>query len=177
MNQSYSKFIKYYHLNEISKFSNFNNLHSLSNIQNISVWYSIDFSLEKSKLISHSKSLLGIFLIYLITNKCPKIQSTKDRRILHIESDLNSLDLKSFLNKFLIFYDSIERKKVMQNYKTDGKVIRCLVTDLSFFTELDGFFPFFKLINWLCIDIHCNHEEDYRNHTFIHNLVKSSLFI
>lgn len=177
MNQSYSKFIKYYHLNEISKFSNFNNLHSLSNIQNISVWYSIDFSLEKSKLISYSKSLLGIFLIYLITNKCPKIQSTRDQRILHIESNLKKSDLKSFLKKFFIFNDSIERKKVMQNYKMDGKVIRCLITDLSFFTELDGFFSFFKLIDWLYIDIHCGHEEDYRNHIFIHNLVKSSLII
>jgi len=175
MNQSYSKFIKYYNLNEISKFSNFNNLHSLSNIQNVSVWYSIDFSLEESKITSYSKSLLGIFLIYLITNKCPKIKSTRDRRVLHIESNLDSSDLKFFLKKILIFYDSIQRKKVMQNYKTDGKLIRCIVTDLSFFTELDGFFSFFKLIDFILIDIYCNHEEDYRNHIFIHNLVKSSL--
>ena len=175
MNQSYSKFIKYYNLNEISKFSNFNNLHSLSNIQNVSVWYSIDFSLEESKIISYSKSLLGIFLIYLITNKCPKIQSTKDRRVLHIESNLDSSDLKFFFKKFLIFYDSIQRKKVMQNSKMDGKLIRCIVTDLSFFTELDGFFSFFKLIDFILIDIYCNHEEDYRNHIFIHNLVTSSL--
>ena len=27
-----------------------------------------------------------------------------------------------------------------------------MVTDLSFFTELDGFFSFFKLIDWLKID-------------------------
>jgi hypothetical protein len=63
----------------------------------------------------------------------------------------------------------------MQNYKTDGKLIRCIVTDLSFFTEFDGFFSFFKLIDFILIDIYCNHEEDYRNHIFIHNLVKSSL--
>jgi hypothetical protein len=65
----------------------------------------------------------------------------------------------------------------MQNYKMDGKVIRCLITDLSFFTELDGFFSFFKLIDWLHIDIYCNHEENYRNHIFINNLIKSSLVI
>jgi len=177
MDQSYSKFIKYYNLNEISKFSNFNNLHSLSSIKNISVWYSIDLSLEKSRLFYYSKSLLAIFLIYLITNKCPKIQSTGDQRMLYIKSDLYSLDLKDFLKKFLIFYDSIQRKKTMQNYKLDGKVIRCLVTDLSFFTELDGFFSFFKLIDWLYIDIYCDHGEDYRNQIFIHNLIKSSLVI
>jgi len=177
MDQSYSKFIKYYNLNEISKFSNFNNLHLLSNIRNISVWYSIDLSLEKSRLFYYSKSLLAVFLIYLITNKCPKIQSTKDQRMLYIKSDLYSLDLKYFLKKFLIFYDSIQRKKIMQNYKMDGKVIRCLITDLNFFTELDGFFSFFKLIDWLYIDIYFYHDEDYRNHLFIHNLIKSSLVI
>jgi len=177
MDQSYSKFIKYYNLNEISKFSNFNNLHSLSSIKNISVWYSIDLSVEKSRLFYYSKSLLAIFLIYLITNKCPKIQSTRDQRMLYIKSDLYSLDSKYFLKKFLIFYDSIQRKKIMQSHKMDGKFIRFLITDLSFFTELDGFFPFFKLIDWLYIDIYCNHEEDYRNHIFIHNLIKSSLVI
>ena len=169
MDQSYSKFIKYYNLNEISKFSNFNNLHLLSSIKNISVWYSIDLSSEKSRLFYYSKSLLAVFLIYLITNKCPIIQSTVDKRMLYIKSDLDSLDLKYFLKKYLIFYDSIQRKKIMQNYKMDGKVIRCLITDLSFFTELDGFFSFFKLIDWLYIDIYCNHEEDYRNHIFIKN--------
>ena len=112
-----------------------------------------------------------------LSNKCPKIQSTEDQRMLYIKSDLYSLDLNNFLKKFLIFYDSIQRKKIMQNYKLDGKVIRCLVTDLSFFTELDGFFSFFKLIDWLYIDIYCDHGEDYRNQIFIHNLIKSSLVI
>merc|ERR1712187_1100849 len=96
MNRSYSKFIKYSHLNEISKFSNFNNFYSLSHIKSISVWSSVDLSFEKSRLVHYSKSLLGIFFIYLITNKYPKIKSTKDKRIIYIESNLVSLDLVFF---------------------------------------------------------------------------------
>lgn len=177
MDQSYSKFIKYYNLNEISKFSNFNNLHLLSSIKSISVWYSIDLSLEKSRLFYYSKSLLAIFLIYLITNKYPKIQSTKDRRIIYIESNLVSLDLVSFLEKFLIVSSLKQKKNIVRNLKSKGKFFRFLVTDLNMFTDLSGFISFFGLIDWLHIDMYFNHEEDYRNFLFLDNLIKSSYLI
>merc|ERR1712187_637389 len=97
MNRSYNKLLKYSHLNEISKFSNFNNFYLLSHIKSISVWFSIDLSFEKSRLVYYSKSLLGSLFIYLITNKYPKIKSTKDKRGVYIESNLVSLDLIFFL--------------------------------------------------------------------------------
>ena len=50
--KSYTKFIKYANLNEISKFCNFRNLNLLSNIKSISIWFSIDFSNERSRLTS-----------------------------------------------------------------------------------------------------------------------------
>ena len=99
---SYSKFAKYYSLNEVSKFTNFNNICLLSKIKSITIWFSLDLSLEKSKSLYNCKGLLGILLIYLITNKYPKIQSSKDRNQLHIESRLTSVDLVFFLEKFFI---------------------------------------------------------------------------
>lgn len=175
--KSYKKFIKYSNLNEISKFSNFNNFFLLSNIKSISVWFSVDLSFEKSRLLYYSKSLLSIFLIYLITNKYPNIQSSKDQRILYIESNLVSSDLFYFLEKLLIIYNSKQRKNIIRNLTIKKKLVRLLVTDLNFFTELYSFLHFFGLIEWLYIDIYCNHEEDYRNFIFLNNLFKSSQLI
>merc|ERR1712151_873360 len=110
--RSYNKFIKYSNLNEISKFVNFNNIYLLSHIKSISVWFSVDLSLERSRLVYYSKGLLSIFLIYLITNKLPSIQSSKDQRLLHIESNLMSLDLINFLEKFFTIYNSKHRKNL-----------------------------------------------------------------
>jgi len=112
--KSYSQFIKYFNLNEISKFSNINNIYLLSNIKYISVWFSLDLSFEKSRLIFYSKGLVGIFLIYLITNKFPLIKSSKDQRILYIESNLVSSSLIEFLEKFLIIYSSKQKKNYLK---------------------------------------------------------------
>jgi hypothetical protein len=177
LNSSYNKFIKYSHLNEISKFSNFNNFFLISDIKSISVWFSVDLSLEKSRLVYYSKGLLGIFLIYLITNKLPTIRSSKDQRLLYIESELSSVYLFNFLEKFLIIYNLKQRKNLTKKFLIKGKSIRFLVTDLNFFTEFSSFIHFFSIIEWLYIDIHCNHEEDYRNSIFLENLFKSSYFL
>jgi len=175
--KSYTKFIKYSNLNEISKFSNFNNFLLLSNIKKILVWFTVDLSIEKSRLVYYSKGLLGILLIYLITNKFPKVRSSKDQRLLYIESELSSRYLIDFLEKFLIIYNSKQRKNLTKNLGIKGKFIRLLVTDLNLFTEFSGFIPFFSLIEWLYIDIYCSHEEDYRNFIFLENLFRSSYFI
>merc|ERR1712203_275022 len=103
---NYSKFIKYSNLNEISKFANFNNLFLLSHVKKITVWFSVDLSREKSRLLYYSKGLLSIFLIYLITNKYPVVKTSKDQRLLYVESTLLSSDLISFLEKFLIIYNA-----------------------------------------------------------------------
>jgi len=174
---SYSKFIKYSNLNEISKFANFNNLFLLSNVKKITVWFSVDLSREKSRLLYYSKGLLGTFLIYLITNKYPVVKTSKDQRILYIECNLIAGELISFLEKFLIIYNSKQRKSLTRNFRIKGKLIRFLVTDLNFFTEFSGFIHFFSLIEWLQIDIYCNHGEDYRNFIFLENLFRSSYFI
>ena len=99
-NKSYSKFVKYYSLNEVSKFTNVDNLFSLSKIKSITIWFSLDLSLEKSKSLYNCKSLLGILLIYFITNKYPKVQSSKDRNQLHIESYLVSSPPLSYMLEF-----------------------------------------------------------------------------
>jgi len=172
--KSYRKFIRYSTLNEISKFPTLDNIFLLSKISSISVWFSVDLSREKSKLLYLSKGLLGAFLIYIVTNKYPSIQSSKDQRMLHIESHLVSQDLVVFLEKFLLISNLKQRKNVAKNLQLNKNLIRFLVTDFNFFNELEGFTAFFSLIDWLYIDIHCNHKEDLRNFIFIDNLLKSS---
>jgi hypothetical protein len=174
---SYSKFIKYSNLNEISKFVNFNNLFLLSNIKKVTVWFSVDLSVEKSRLSYYSKGLLGTFLIYLITNKYPVVKTSKDQRILYVECSLLSSDLISFLEKFLIIYNDKQRKNIIKTLKIEGNFIRLLVTDLNFFSELRSSANLFSLVEWLHIDIYCNHRENYRNLIFLDNLVKSSYLI
>jgi len=174
---SYSKFIKYSNLNEISKFANFNNLFLLSNVKKITVWFSVDLSREKSRLLYYSKGLLGTFLIYLITNKYPVVKTSKDQRILYIESNLIAGDLISFLEKFLIIYNAKQRKNIIKTLKIEGNLIRLLVTDLNFFSELRSSIILFSLVGWLNIDIHCKHEENYRNLIFLDNLFKSSYLV
>tara|TARA_B110000444_G_C18822814_1_gene588649 strand:- start:1043 stop:1579 length:537 start_codon:yes stop_codon:yes gene_type:complete len=175
--RSYNKFIKYSNLNEISKFSNFNNFLLVSNVKKVLVWFTVDLSVEKSRLVYYSKGLLGIFLIFLITNKFPIVQSSKDQRLLYVESELSSSYLTDFLEKFLIIYNSKQRKNLTKNFGIKGNFIRLLVTDLNLFTEFSGFIHFFSLIELLYVDIYCNHEEDYRNFIFLENLFKSSYFI
>jgi hypothetical protein len=175
--KSYSKFIKYANLNEISKFCNFRNLNLLSNIKSISIWFSIDFSNERSRLTYYSKILLSSFLIYLITNKCPHVQSSKDKNIVHIQSSLLCSDLHKFLEKLLIIYNSQQKKNMMRNFKTKKNMIRFLVTDFNLFTELDNCIQLFGPIKWLCIDVSFTHNEDYRNITLLNNLFKSSYIV
>jgi hypothetical protein len=175
--KTYNKFIKYFNINEVSKFSNFNNFNLLSSVKSISVWFSLDLSREKSKLLYHSKILLGTFLIYLITNKYPNTQSSKDQRIIYVQSNLVSSDLVCFLEKFLIIYNSRQKKTMVNNLKIEKKLVRFLVTDLNLFTELYGCIQFFGLLKWVCVDIYFNHEEDYRNFIFLNNLVRSSYLI
>jgi len=175
--KSYNKFLKYSNLNEISKFCNFHNLNLLSSIKSVSVWFNIDLSTEKSRLTYYSKILLSAFLIYLITNKYPTIQSSKDKRIVYIQSYLESSDLVRFLEKLFIIYNSRQKQNMIKNSKTKKKLIRFLITDFNLFTELHGCIQFFGLVKWLCIDIYFNHEENYRNYTFLNNLFKSSYFI
>jgi len=172
--KSYRKFIKYATLNEISKFTNLNNIFLLSKVSSVSVWFSVDLSREKSKLLYLSKGLVGAFLIYIVTNKYPSIRSSKDQRMLYIESHLVSQDLGSFLEKFLLISNLKQRKNIAKNLQLKKNLIRFLITDLNLFNELEGFMSFFLLIDWLYIDIHCNHEEDFRNFILIDNLLKSS---
>jgi len=175
--KSYKKFLKYSNLNEISKFSNFNNFLLVSNIKKILVWFTVDLSVEKSRLVYYSKGLLGIFLIFLITNKFPTVKSSKDQRLLYIESELSSIYLINFLEKFLIIYNSKQRKNLTKNFGIKGNFVRFLITDLNLFTEFSGFIHFFSIVEWLHVDIYCNHEEDYRNFIFLENLFRSSYFI
>lgn len=175
--KSYRKFIKYATLNEISKFTNLDNIFLLSKVSSISVWFSIDLSREKSKLLYLSKGLIGAFLIYIVTNKYPSIRSSKDQRMLYIESHLVSQDLGLFLEKFLLISNLKQRKNIAKNLQLKKNLIRFLITDLNFFNELEGFTSFFLLIDWLYVDIHCNHGEDFRNFIFIDNLLKSSYLI
>jgi len=175
--RSYNKFIQYSNLNEISKFVNFNNLFLLSNIKQITIWFSVDLSYEKSRAIYYSKCLLGTLLIYLITNKYPSIQSSKDQRIFYVESRVISKDLISFLEKFLIAYNSKQRKNMVKTLKLEGNLMRFLVTDFNFFSELRSSVILFSLVDCLHIDISCNHNEDYRNLLFLDNLFKSSYLV
>ena len=174
---SYSKFLKYLSLNEISKFSNFNNLYLLSRIKSVSVSFYVDLSFEKSKVLYHSKALLSILFISLITNRYPIVKSSKDQKILYIESTLSGLDSKYFLEKFFIFSNSKYRKNLIKNFKIKNSGIRLLVTDLNFFTELSGFMDFFSLVDFLYIDIRMDSGDDFRNFIFIDNLFKSSYLI
>lgn len=175
--RSYSKFFKYASLNEISKFCNFRNLNLLSNIKSISIWFSIDSSNERSRLIYYSKILLSSFLIYLITNKYPHVQSSKDKNIVHIQSRLVSTDLHNFLEKLLIVYSSQQKKNMLRHLKIKKNSVQFLITDFNLFTELTNCIQVFGLIKWLCIDFHFNHNEDYRNITFLNNLFKSSYVV
>jgi len=177
LSKSYNKFLKYSNLNEISKFSNFNNFLLISNIKYVLVWFTVDLSVERSRLIYYSKGILGIFLIFLITNKFPLIKSSKNQGFLYIEAELSSSRLFDFLEKFLIIYNSKQRKTLIRNFSIKDKLIRLIVTDLNFFTELSGFLHFFNLVDWLSIDIYCNHKEDYRSFIFFDNLFRSSFFI
>lgn len=174
---SYSKFIKYSNLNEASKFVNFNNLFLFSNIKRVTVSFSVDLSREKSRLLYYSKGLLGMFLIYLITNRYPCVKTSKDQRKLYVESSLISKDLSCFLEKFLIVYNAKQRKNIIKTLKIEGNFLRLLVTDLNFFSELRSSVNLFSLVGWLHIDIYCKHEENYRNLILLDNLFKSSYLI
>ena len=174
---SYSKFIKYSNLNEISKFANFNNIFLLSDVKKITVWFSVDLSKEKSRLLYYSKSLLGMFLIYLITNQYPLVKSSKDQRILYIECSLLSGNLVSFLNKFLLISNVKQRKRVVQSLKVEGNFIRLLITDFNIFSELRSSINLFSSLDWLHVDIYFKHEENYRNLVFFDHLFKSSYLI
>ena len=173
-NKSYSKFVKYYSLNEVSKFTNVDNLFSLSKIKSITIWFSLDLSLEKSKSLYNCKSLLGILLIYFITNKYPKVQSSKDRNQLHIESYLVSSNLSCFLEKFLIIYNSTKRGQLLRNMDIHSDFTRFLIKDFSLFSELESFNNFFSSVEWLYMDIVFNHEDNSRNLILLDNLFTSS---
>jgi len=177
MGLSYSKFFKYSNLNEISKFSNLNNLFLLSGIESISVWFSLDLSLEKSKPLYYSKSLLCTFLIYLITNEFPVTRTSSNQNKIYIESCLTGLGLKCFLEKFFIIYNSKHRKILLKNFNLNQNTVRFVVTDFNFFTELSGFLNLFSLLDQLHIDIVFNHKEDFRNFLFLNNLFKSSYLV
>lgn len=174
---SYRKFIKYLSLNEISKFSNFNNLYLLSQVKSISVSYYLDLSFEKSKFTYHSKALLSILLIFLLTNRYPTVKSSKDQKILHIESTLLGLDLKDFLEKFFVFSNSKYRKNLLKTIKIKNSRIRFLVTDLNIFAELSSVINFFNLVDFLYFDITMASGDDFRNFIFINNLFRSSYLI
>jgi len=175
--KSYKKFIKYSNLNEVSKFINFKNLFLLSNIKNIRVWFSLDLSNENSRLFYYSKILLGSLLVYLVTNKYPHIKSSKDKRIIHVEVNLKSLDLKYFLEKFLIINSSKHRKNIVKTLKIKGNLVRLLITDFNFFSELGNSITLFSLVEWISIDIVCQHEEEYRSLFFLDNLFRSSYLV
>ena len=177
VNLNYSKFIKYLSLNEISKLSNFNNLHLLSQIKTVSVSFYVDSSVEKSKLLYYSKSLLSVLLISLITGQYPIVKSSKDQKILYIESTLSGLDLKNFLENFFIVSNSKYRKSLIKNIKIKNSVIRLLITDLNLFTELSSFIHLFSLVDFLYLDIILVSGDDFRNFIFIDNLFKSSYSI
>jgi len=176
-NLNYSKFIRYLSLNEISKFSNFNNLHLLSQIKTVSFSFYVDSSFEKSKLLYYSKSLLSVLLISLITGKYPIVKSSKDQKILHIESTLSGLDLKYFLENFFIVSNSKYRKSLIKNIKIKNSVIRFLITDLNLFTELSSIIHLFSLVDFLYLDITLASGDYFRNLIFIDNLFKSSYSI
>jgi hypothetical protein len=176
-NLNYSKFTRYLSLNEISKFSNFNNLHLLSQIKTVSFSFYVDSSFEKSKLLYYSKSLLSVLLISLITGKYPIVKSSKDQKILHIESTLSGLDLKYFLENFFIVSNSKYRKSLIKNIKIKNSVIRFLITDLNLFTELSSIIHLFSLVDFLYLDITLVSGDDFRNFIFIDNLFKSSYSI
>merc|ERR1712173_86706 len=125
-------------------------------IKYISVWFSLDLSFEKSRLIFYSKGLVGIFLIYLITNQFPLIKSSKDQRILYIESNLVSSSLIEFLEKFLIIYSSKQKKKLFKDCKLEDNFLRFFITDFNLFIELDNFINFFGIIDCIYIDIFYN---------------------
>ena len=173
-NKTGSKFIKYSKLNEISKFSNVNNIFLFSNLKSISVSLYLDLSLEKAKSDYYHKGLLGICLIYLITNKYPTIKISKDQSILFIKSDLFSSNLFFFLEKFLIVWTSKHKKELIQNLKIKNKNIRFLITDFSLFTELENFLHLFNLVEVLHIDFTFNHKNNIINFLFLDNLFKSS---
>lgn len=172
-----NEFTKYYNLNEISKFANFENVFSLTKIKSISIWFSLDLSLEKSKLAYIQKSLVSLFLLYLITNKYPKIRSSKDQRSLSIECYLVSNDLAFFLEKFLTVYDSKKRSQLLKDIDISSSVIRLLVKDFSLFSELKGFTNFFSSVEWLYIDIVFNHKDNSRNLLFLDNIFTSSYLV
>lgn len=176
-NRSYSKFAKYYSLNEVSKFTNFDNLFLLSKIKSITVWFSLDLSLEKSKYLYKCKGLLGTLLIYLITTKYPKVQSSRDRNQLHIESCLVSSDLAYFLEKFLIIYNSSKRSHLLRDMDIHSNFTRFLIKDFSLFSELEGFNNFFSPVEWLYMDITFNHEDNSRNLILLDNLFTSSTLV
>lgn len=175
--KSYKKFIKYSNLNEVSKFINFKNLFLLSKIKNIRVWFSVDLSYEKSRLLYYSKTLVGSLLVYLVTNKYPLIKSSKDKRIFHVEVNLKSGDIRYFLEKFLIINSSKHRKNIVKTLKIKGNLVRLLITDFNFFSELGNSTIFFSLVEWLSIDIICQHEEEHRNLFFLDNLFRSSYLV
>jgi hypothetical protein len=152
-------------------------LHLLSQIKTVSFSFYVDSSFEKSKLLYYSKSLLSVLLISLITGKYPIVKSSKDQKILHIESTLSGLDLKYFLENFFIVSNSKYRKSLIKNIKIKNSVIRFLITDLNLFTELSSIIHLFSLVDFLYLDITLVSGDDFRNFIFIDNLFKSSYSI
>jgi len=172
--KSFNKFINYSKLNEISKFSDLNNIFMLTSIKKVSVWLSLDLSLERSKVSYHIKGILGFFLIYLITNKCPTIQSSKNQSLLRVESYLSSSDLRLFLEKFFILYDFKKIKSLFDKSIINKGTIYLTVIDLNIFAELDGYLGMFRFLECIYIDIHCSNKNDQYNFLFLNNLFNSS---
>jgi len=174
---SFNKFITYFNLNEISKFSNLKSNLLLTRVEKVSVWLSLDLSLEKSKLFYQSKSIIAFFLIYLITGSYPNIKSSKDSYRLLIESNLYNRDLLSFLEKFFIIYDYEKIEQLIQKSDLEFGSSSFIIQDLSIFSELDGYLELFQFIEYINIDIDYSHDETFRNYLFLDTCIKSSNLI
>lgn len=175
LGNSISKYFTYAKLNEITKFSDLNNICSTSGLNSLSIWIDLDRSVEKTKTDFYSKSLLGFFLLYLLTGKRPSlIKSSTNKDIILLKVTLYSKDLSLFLEKFLLVYDNKLRQKMFSSFKVSNNLFRTTIWDLGLFTELESVLEIFQSIKSVNFDFIFAHKNELKNINFIKGLWSSS---
>lgn len=172
-----SKYLRYSNLNEVTKYSNLVNTTLLSGLSSVSVWVSLDRSLESSKQNFKSKVLIHFFLIYLVSGERPTITISKTNKdLILIKSNINlSKKVLIFLNKFFLVYDKNIRQKLFSiNKLVNDNLFRLTIWDISFFTELENVLELFQSVEKVNLDLVFNHTSSERNVNFLKNFWLSS---
>jgi hypothetical protein len=146
-------FLSYYRLNELTKYIGITSVYSLTNVNRGSLWAVLDKTNQKNSLEFYHKTLLILFLFYILTGKPPTLIKTgafKDNIVLRV--NLYSRDFYSFLDKFFLLYDIKSYPKLLSYENSSEDCYRMVINDLDFFTEIGNISSLFQPVNSVLVD-------------------------